>query len=131
MLDMKRRNFIIAGSAVAVAISIPSICYFLNDDEYDAIIAEPVSLSMILDSQSISALGELYRRRTQKEDSKRRLVRSIMKGKAGTGKELMNELDETIKSEFGSGQTVIIDGWILSVTEARQCALFSINQNTE
>ena len=128
---MKRRNSIIAGSAVTVAISIPSICYFVNDDAYDAIIAEPVSLSMILDTQSISALGEQYRRRTPQEDSERRLVRSIMKGKAGTGKELMNELDETIKSEFGSGQTVIIDGWILSVTEARQCALFSINQNTE
>jgi len=31
--------------------------------------------------------------------------------------------------DFNTGQTVIINGWVLSRTEARQCALFAILQS--
>jgi hypothetical protein len=34
--------------------------------------------------------------------------------------------EEQIKNDFGTGNVVIIDGWILAITEARQCALFSL-----
>jgi hypothetical protein len=33
---------------------------------------------------------------------------------------------ERIRRDFERGDTVVVDGWILSVTEARQCALFSL-----
>ena len=30
-----------------------------------------------------------------------------------------------VQDDFAHGRTVVVDGWILSVTEARQCALFA------
>jgi len=37
----------------------------------------------------------------------------------------VSHLEESIKNDFETGNTVIVDGWILSRTEARQCALLS------
>jgi hypothetical protein len=31
-----------------------------------------------------------------------------------------------IQRDFAEGRTVLLDGWVLSVTEARQCALYSL-----
>ena len=31
-----------------------------------------------------------------------------------------------VRDDFAAGRTVVIDGWVLSVTEARQCALYSL-----
>ena len=30
------------------------------------------------------------------------------------------------KEDFDNDQTVVVDGWVLSKTEARQCALYSL-----
>lgn len=35
-------------------------------------------------------------------------------------------LSDLVREDFADGRTVVIDGWILSLTEARQCALFSL-----
>jgi hypothetical protein len=35
-------------------------------------------------------------------------------------------MSDLVRGDFAHGRTVIVDGWILSVTEARQCALFSL-----
>ena len=37
------------------------------------------------------------------------------------------ELNRKIKLDFDTRNIIILDGWILSRTEARQCALFSIS----
>ena len=37
-------------------------------------------------------------------------------------------IKERIKQDFAAGNTVIIRGWILSITEARQCALLSLTE---
>ena len=31
-----------------------------------------------------------------------------------------------VRDDFAAGRTVVVLGWVLSVTEARQCALFSL-----
>ena len=36
-------------------------------------------------------------------------------------------LEQKIQQEFKDGRIVIEDGWVLSETEARQCALFSMS----
>ena len=35
-------------------------------------------------------------------------------------------VSELVNTDFTNGTTVVVDGWILSVTEARQCALFAL-----
>jgi hypothetical protein len=39
---------------------------------------------------------------------------------------LQKSIDDTVHEDFASGRTVVVDGWVLAVTEARQCALFSL-----
>ena len=43
--------------------------------------------------------------------------------------ELKELLQQKVHSDFEGGNTVIVSGWVLSVTEARQCALFSLTQD--
>ena len=61
------------------------------------------------------------------EDSERSLIKLLH---ADTNDDIIGiaALKKGIKNDFEIGNTVMIDGWILSVTEARQCALFSIIQ---
>ena len=33
---------------------------------------------------------------------------------------------DSVRDDFAAGRTVVIEGWVLSMTEARQCALFSL-----
>jgi hypothetical protein len=35
-------------------------------------------------------------------------------------------VSDLVRDDFAGGRTIVIDGWVLSVTEARQCALFSL-----
>ena len=33
---------------------------------------------------------------------------------------------DQVRDDFANGRTVLVNGWVLAVTEARQCALFSL-----
>ena len=39
---------------------------------------------------------------------------------------LSNSSREKIRDDFEAGRTIVVDGWVLSITEARQAALFSL-----
>jgi hypothetical protein len=116
---MRRRNFILLGTAGIAAVTIPAAFYFFDDPEYDPILADPRSLSMIWDAETITSTGNKYRLQTPSENNIRALVKKLA-AEAGT-----SNPEEKIKNDFAAGNTVLVDGWILSVTEARQCALFS------
>jgi hypothetical protein len=36
-------------------------------------------------------------------------------------------IEEQIRDDFAAGRTVVVGGWVLSDTEARQCALYSLS----
>jgi hypothetical protein len=36
-------------------------------------------------------------------------------------------IEEQIRDDFAAGRTVVVNGWVLSETEARQCALYSLS----
>ncbi|MGB7931010.1 MAG: twin-arginine translocation signal domain-containing protein [Gammaproteobacteria bacterium] len=42
---------------------------------------------------------------------------------------LRADLDERIRNDFIYGNTIAVDGWLLSLTEARLCALVSLLQD--
>jgi hypothetical protein len=70
-----------------------------------------------LGEDCVRTIGQTYRNRYPDENSAEILVGMI--GAANT-------LDARIRREFASEDTVLLDGWVLSRTEARQGALFSI-----
>ena len=125
---MKRRNFILL-SATGVA-AIGTSYWYLNyyTSEFDSLITEPESLSYIWSRETISAIGRGYRKQFPSEDSEHSLVKLLL---ADTQDDIsaIAALKRGIKNDFETGNTVMIDGWILSITEARQCALFSIIQS--
>src|SRR5579871_3646803 len=115
---MKRSTFILSTVAGIGAVS-ASAYYFFGDVEFDPALAKPQSLALIWDEETINNIGSQYRAKFPSEKSERSLVK------------LLNETptEETITSDFKNGNIVIVDGWMLSTTEARQCALASVQQS--
>lgn len=73
---------------------------------------------MIWEPDTIRAVGESYRTIAPEERREDVLVKLLS--------EQPSALEEKIKDDFRKGDMVLVDGWILSKTEARQCALFSL-----
>ena len=109
------------------AIAIPTWYYKYADIEYDQLLAEPELLSYIWDGNTISEIGEMYRKQVSSENSERKLV-SLILNNASSDLTTSEMLRQQITYDYKSGDTVMVGGWILSRTEARQCALFSLTQ---
>lgn len=98
----------------------------------DPAIATPEFLSRIQEAKAIRAIGEAYIKTFPEEASLATLSTSLLgqqKGKADPSV-LTQNLREKISHDFQSGAVVVIKGWVLSMTEARQCALFYLSFNS-
>lgn len=92
-----------------------------------SILAHPHLLEIFRDDPLVRTLGTRYREMTPAENDAETLMRAILadaaKEKSGP---LAAQLQARVQQDFAQGRTVTLHGWILSVTEARQCALFSL-----
>lgn len=86
-------------------------------DPRAAALETPDFLSHICDAPTIRQLGEAYRAQTPAEASQKTLIQLLQTGVTA----------QNIKSDYGKGDIVTLKGWVLSRTEARQCALFSLD----
>jgi hypothetical protein len=130
---MKRRTFIIATVAFAAAIAIPSISYHRKHTLPADPLIRPHVLGHFCDGETINEIGINYRAQVPEENKEKKLVELLLtndKGKKiepGNSKAVSELLEQKIQQEFKEGRIVIEDGWVLSETEARQCALFSMS----
>lgn len=85
----------------------------------------PGSLMNLMDKNTILDIGETYCAKTPEEGFENILWRhlGITGGQYSVDESTMTKL---IKKDFSSGNIRIINGWVLSVTEVRQCALFHL-----
>ncbi len=112
LLHMKRSTFILLTLSGTAALAIPSIgCQHEPDP-----LAHPDFLSQVCDSATITRIGAAYRNQAPDEAQKEKLIGLL---KAGVD-------PRHIQAEYAAGNTVILKGWVLSLTEARQCALYSL-----
>jgi hypothetical protein len=123
---MKRRSFIILASAGVATLAIPTLVYSLHENPVDAKLFQPQSLGQIWDMDTMNIIGLNYMLKVPKENRERILVKRLTGKIKKDSANLAMSLDQQVKEDFISGNTVMVDGWILSVTEARQCALFSL-----
>ncbi len=127
---MERRTFLWLSAA---GLMVPFVNCTGEPAASDAL-AQPLSLSYINDAATISQLGESYRKLVSNEAKAGKLVRLLLANADGhlvsqeDSVQLQNFLAQKIQNDYKTEKTVIVDGWILSVTEARQCALFSLTQ---
>lgn len=91
---------------------------------------EPALIRILGDEHLVKRIGNAYRRRYPGESSGDSLL-GLLTGEnlpeGRTGITIGNDkIDEMIRNDFRDGRIVIIEGWVLSRTEARQSALFSL-----
>jgi len=130
---MKRRHFIFYTVISTAAVSIPFLGCSSPDPELDKKLAIPETLAQTYDEKTIREIGEAYGKTYPAEYSINDLEKLLIKtenGKSITGSETSEEIRSTlnaeVKNDFQTGDTLVLNGWILSKTEARQCALFTL-----
>jgi len=89
---------------------------------------------MLRHPDSAALLGRLYLDKNPQEADAARLVTLIGATQdpalppvtAAPDESLRSSLEERIRNDFIDGDTVAVDGWLLSITEVRLCALVSL-----
>ena len=119
-MELNRRRFLQVG-ALGVAAAIVETC---REEHYGAL--DQPSLVATLGADRVRELGAHYRAQTPNENSGETL-RALINNTRGS-KLLRRSIDDAIHDDFAYGRTVLVDGWVLSITEARQAALFSLSQ---
>jgi hypothetical protein len=115
-----RRRFLQLSALGIAAIAADSGC------SLDAGSVEHPQLLSMLGDDRVRQLGMHYRALTPAESSADAL-RTAISSARGTGFSIgKRSIDDDIRDDFAAGRTVLVDGWVLSVTEARQAALFSL-----
>lgn len=119
---MNRREFVAGLPIAALALGT-----FVAEDSGTELpqLANP-KLRTILGDQRVRSLGAGYRQLHRKEDSVNGLESLILKSIGPGGRDINSALEQAVREDFAKGRTVTLSGWVLSVTEARQCALYSI-----
>ena len=130
--SMNRRKFVALSLSGIAAISIGSM-YGCAHGSINPLIAEPESMGHFTDGKSIRETGVEYLKKMPAENDPKKLQQLI----AGDNMAIINSsdknginiyLDKKIRDDFESGRIITVNGWILSQTEARQCALFTFIQ---
>ena len=123
-MTLDRRRFIQLSALGIAATLADSACS--TTDSQQAGVDRPQLLAM-LGPDRVRELGSHYRASTPNENSANALRAAISNDHRlripllGIG-----SLDDQIRDDFEAGRIVLVDGWILSLTEARQAALFSL-----
>lgn len=127
---MKRRDFLVGLTSVAVLSAAGTYFYTNRDIDYNPEIAEPFFLLHIWDHETIDDIGKKYLADALDEKDDQDLAKQILKKNDSQAPESIERINEQIAEDFKNDQTVLVDGWILSVTEARQCGLYSLIQES-
>ena len=122
---MDRRRFIEKTAAGLVAgVSIWGCAD--NPDDARAL-AQPAVLEM-LGAERTREIGTLYRAAVPQESTAAALRSAISSSRpSGIALSFRRPIDTQVHDDFEDGRTIIVGGWVLSQTEARQCALYSLS----
>ena len=130
---MERRHFIILSALGAVAVSTPLLHCLGADPVLDRRLSIPQTISELMSRDAIMGIGKAYGASFPKDYTIRKLEKLLSANPSGkpitaasSQKQMYSILNQNIQAEFSSGDTLVLSGWVLSVTESRQCALFSL-----
>jgi len=129
---MNRRTFVLLSAVGAVSLYIPATGCNSRYTLSNKTVAQPRFLATICDAKTIREIGTAYKRQVPDEKGDKKLAHLILTDTTGhaipestDNNKLEALLNQKIQQDFEMGRTVIVNGWVLSQTEARQCALFS------
>ena len=129
---MKRRNFIQLSAFATAAISLP-LLHSCTPSLSEQALSQPVFLSRLFDEDTIKETGKVYLKNSSSENDEDKLVKLLADNNniinSKDEKAIHQYLDKKIHDDFETGNTVLVKGWVLAVTEARQCALFLLTRS--
>ena len=132
---MKRRTFILTTAAAGTAVGL-GIWYkwFQGAKWKNHPIMFPLVLSSFCDEVSLRNIGKSYITLFPSENSKDKLLSSLLKDginnkqlQSSNYDDVISQLEMKVEKDFREEKILLINGWILSPTEARQCALMSLS----
>ena len=122
---MKRRKFFGIITLLAVTVSAISWFFVIKKQKPESDAYGPDVLSNICSREKIIEIGRKYRQISDEND-----VESLTRLLAVEDQKPVKQYFENkVRQDFENNDTVLIDGWLLSITEARQCALLSLQSN--
>jgi len=122
---MQRRTFIHLSTYTTLALTLPFAEGCSPSPE--TIASRPFVFSELADKKTIAEAGRAYRKRFPKEDNKTILSNLLIGTNASQDRSAIKKrLDANVLDDFKTGKVITTAGWVLSITEARQCALYSI-----
>lgn len=127
---MQKEDFIYLSAYTAVVLAVPEVDSGVCKQIDTA--TQPFFLSHLADVKTIVATGMAYRKAHQEEDNKNTLEELLLANStlqsSSDDRAIRSMLDHKVENDFKTGKIAIIKGWVLSLTEARECALFSLSQ---
>ena len=125
---MDRRRFVLLSTIGGLSLSLPFSCSQATMDEQDPQLLQAKSLAAIWNPDEIKKIGDLYRAQFPGEKSEGVLIKKLLAQLPSDPSDIENDLQRLTIKDFQDQATVLLNGWLLSRTEARQCALFSLTQ---
>ena len=130
---MKRRSFLWLSIAGTAALTVPHFSCDTKNQALEKTLSQPEVLSRICDEKTLKDIGHAYRKKIETEDDYNKLQHFLLSdpsgqeiNKSGKIEIIRKSIISSIEKDFEKGRIIKVDGWILSITEARQCALFSL-----
>ena|SRR3982750_53002 len=98
------------------------------------ILQKPEQLAQICDLKTLKEIGMTYRLQAPSETDAGKLTTLLLTDSAGQAVSSSSDstfiqalMNKKIAGDFENGNVVVVKGWILALTEARQCALLFVN----
>ncbi|MEN8800046.1 MAG: hypothetical protein ABF293_12395 [Flavobacteriaceae bacterium] len=123
---MKRRIFTQTLGKGIVLIGMSDFVLACAEKTSDTTSWKPEELSKLCSREKLVSLGLTYRELSG-ENNRDTLIGLLSKNFSGNSEEQKKYLSALVSDDFRTDQTVLIDGWLLSRTEARQCAILSFS----
>ncbi len=120
-MSIDRRSFVRL-AALGVAAITSSACGVESDGT--GVSLDRPELLATLGPERVREIGTRYRSAAPGENNV-----SVLRARISDSQKSWfgsKSIDERIRDDFAANRIVLVDGWVLSVTEARQAALFSL-----
>jgi len=137
---MKRRKFIILAGVGVAAIVTTLAMRRRHHNSLAKPLGQPDFLGHVCDESTVREIGDAYCARNPDEREEDKLVSLLIATSQGDGQRdkgsaksvpdstrVLRQLDGATRDDFAAGRVVTVKGWVLSLTEARQCALYSLS----
>jgi hypothetical protein len=88
---------------------------------------EPALVEM-LGPERVRQIGMEYRAEVPQEITAAALAEAIESSRRrGFARRYRRPIEDQIRRDFATGRVVVVGGWVLALTEARECALYSLS----